>query len=515
MFFDSECDLEEKNKTTENIPLLIPGVHIIQKTTKSVELLDMSIYSNINYQKLNNIQALPVQHPMQILQDQLDKKIKDLCSNFVTKYLNTIDVDVNELSVDGFALTSDATDYLIPKFNVPGVQQYHRLTPSTHEVYYSEKTHIVSEYLENYMRRVMQNVINLNQQKNTMIQNVYNINMNSFENKGSNIEELMANELPEIAKKELCSLGITDFLYFEDIATFWAIFERQEFVKNAFCSGKYYYILKGSIYIKYTFFECKKLLNDCAVLLIQYAHNICVTYTKNILLLSVIKRLLNKVQKSYFTDMLEIYFRQLVSEPNYEQYNYITNRESLCFENVCYYATEKKIGEIKAVNKVTQFIPRVYIQPSDSTRAYKFFSSIFPNSNTLGWFLKELCKRILTKVNNSKVWFLLGSGANGKSVLAQVLYASLSPFVGTLSSSFLTPYKGDGSTATPQYSQLEGLRVAIVSEVLKNSIDSEILKTISGVTGWYQEDCILEFMTAVLLIPILLFAVMAFRNSQP
>jgi len=63
------------------------------------------------------------------------------------------------------------------------------------------------------------------------------------------------------------------------------------------------------------------------------------------------------------------------------------------------------------------------------------------------------------------LFFLLGRGANGKSVLANVLRCVLGTYATTVPANFLTVSKRDGETATPALATLPGARLALANEV--------------------------------------------------
>lgn len=68
-------------------------------------------------------------------------------------------------------------------------------------------------------------------------------------------------------------------------------------------------------------------------------------------------------------------------------------------------------------------------------------------------------------VNEEKLFFWLGYGANGKSVLANVLRKILANYVVTLPAGFLAVSKRDGEGATPSMASLPGARLALVNEI--------------------------------------------------
>lgn len=61
--------------------------------------------------------------------------------------------------------------------------------------------------------------------------------------------------------------------------------------------------------------------------------------------------------------------------------------------------------------------------------------------------------------------FLLGNGANGKSVLANLLRRSLGSYAVSMSPDFLVQSQRDGEGATPALASLPGARLALANEV--------------------------------------------------
>ena len=68
-------------------------------------------------------------------------------------------------------------------------------------------------------------------------------------------------------------------------------------------------------------------------------------------------------------------------------------------------------------------------------------------------------------VSEEKLFFWLGIGANGKSVLANIFCAVQGSYAGIAPSAFLMLKRGDGGGATPDMANLAGMRTVLANEV--------------------------------------------------
>lgn len=78
---------------------------------------------------------------------------------------------------------------------------------------------------------------------------------------------------------------------------------------------------------------------------------------------------------------------------------------------------------------------------------------------------RELGYSLSGHVSEEKLFFWLGRGANGKSVLANILRYILGNYAATVPPAFMMQSKRDGGGATPELAMLAGARSALANEV--------------------------------------------------
>lgn len=142
-----------------------------------------------------------------------------------------------------------------------------------------------------------------------------------------------------------------------------------------------------------------------------------------------------------------------------------------------------RTGELMAPNstfRVSKLAGANFVFGAECPRWLEFLEAVFERDTTKIDFVQRLVGYCLTGcVNEEKLFFLHGSGRNGKSVFRTVLAALLSDYAETVGSALLT--KGGGSEGERYVSRLVGARLATANEVGVNDVwDDERLKQITS-----------------------------------
>jgi putative DNA primase/helicase len=96
----------------------------------------------------------------------------------------------------------------------------------------------------------------------------------------------------------------------------------------------------------------------------------------------------------------------------------------------------------------------------------KFMREISLNDPEWVDFIQRACGYTLTgRVGEEVMFFMLGGGANGKSVMADVMSPLLGSYATAVPAAFLATSKRDGEAATPSLATLPGARLALANEV--------------------------------------------------
>lgn len=117
-----------------------------------------------------------------------------------------------------------------------------------------------------------------------------------------------------------------------------------------------------------------------------------------------------------------------------------------------------------------------YVDGAQCPRFLKFMDEIFLGDTEMVQFVQRtIGMSMIGKVIEEVVIFMLGSGSNGKSVLANILFAVLGDYVVTMDSSVLmrNSRSSANEAATREKARLQGVRVAMMNELESDDVFSE------------------------------------------
>lgn len=113
----------------------------------------------------------------------------------------------------------------------------------------------------------------------------------------------------------------------------------------------------------------------------------------------------------------------------------------------------------------------------------KFIFEVMQGDPELIAFLRRICGYTLTGlVTEEKLFFLYGTGANGKSVFANVIAAVMGDYAVTVRAALLArDPKGNGSDAEREKARLPGARIALVNETGQGDVwDDQRVKELTS-----------------------------------
>ncbi|HDR9161782.1 TPA: hypothetical protein QDB28_002150 [Burkholderia vietnamiensis] len=127
--------------------------------------------------------------------------------------------------------------------------------------------------------------------------------------------------------------------------------------------------------------------------------------------------------------------------------------------------------------------PVEYKPDAQAPQWLKFLDEIScHDADWVDYLRRALAYTLSGRVNEEMLFFMLGRGANGKSVLVNVLRSVLGPFVGSVPTSFLATSKNDDKEgASPVKASLQGLRMALANEVEAGSkLSAQTVKEVTS-----------------------------------
>lgn len=146
-----------------------------------------------------------------------------------------------------------------------------------------------------------------------------------------------------------------------------------------------------------------------------------------------------------------------------------TDRELLNCRNGIVHLTT---GELRSHDPAIRMSRQCTVEFSTAppARWLRFLSEICMQDHELVAYLQRVCGYTLTgHVRDEILFFMLGRGANGKSVFANVLRKIMGSYAVILPSESLMPSRKDANAATPATAQLPGARLALANEVESGS----------------------------------------------
>lgn len=184
------------------------------------------------------------------------------------------------------------------------------------------------------------------------------------------------------------------------------------------------------------------------------------------------KKTLIQEAKGFFSD-------KKFSEKLNENYNLIG------FTNGVYDLKEKKFRAGQPDDHIT-FSTGVPYQKFNERNPYMkyindFFTKVFPNENVRKFVIERLSSCVSGHNTDHQIYFCLGEGSNGKSILFKLMKAALGDYYVTCPISLLTKKRGASNAASPELARLKGPRCGVYQEPGPDEkLNVGILKELTG-----------------------------------
>ena len=212
-----------------------------------------------------------------------------------------------------------------------------------------------------------------------------------------------------------------------------------------------------------------------------------------------------KLKQTTFKDHIMREAQEIFYDDNFVK-NMDTNKYLLCFNN----------GVIDFVNKIfREGYPEDYITkttrinyiPHDennnewkntSEELIKFMSTLFPIVDLNRYMWDHLASCLIGTNKNQTFNVYHGSGSNGKSILADLMSATLGDYKGTVPITLVTDARGKIGGTSDEVLKLKGVRYAVMQEPSKNvKLNEGIMKELTGgdpiqARGLYSESEIFD-----------------------
>jgi P4 family phage/plasmid primase-like protien len=226
-------------------------------------------------------------------------------------------------------------------------------------------------------------------------------------------------------------------------------------------------------------------------------------YLKNVL--KTIHAAKIKLKQTTFKDHIMREAAELFYDDNFVR-NMDTNKYLLCFNNGVVDFVNKTFREGYPEDYITKTTRINYIPHDESNPEWKkiseelvkFMSSLFPIEDLNRYMWDHLASSLIGTNKNQTFNVYHGSGSNGKSILTDLMSATLGDYKGTVPITLVTDSRGKIGGTSDEILKLKGVRYAVMQEPSKNvKLNEGIMKELTGgdpiqARGLYSESEIFE-----------------------
>jgi len=169
--------------------------------------------------------------------------------------------------------------------------------------------------------------------------------------------------------------------------------------------------------------------------------------------------------------------------------NMDTNKHLLCFENGVVDFQNKTFREGYPEDYLTKSTRINYVLPDESNPEWKrtadelqkFMHTLFPIADLNRYMWDHLASCLIGTNKNQTFNVYHGSGSNGKSLLADLMSATLGDYKGTVPITLVTDVRGKIGGTSDEVLKLKGVRYAVMQEPSKGvKLNEGIMKELTG-----------------------------------
>jgi P4 family phage/plasmid primase-like protien len=169
--------------------------------------------------------------------------------------------------------------------------------------------------------------------------------------------------------------------------------------------------------------------------------------------------------------------------------NMDTNRYLLCFNNGVVDFVNKVFREGYPEDYITKTTRINYIEHNESDENWKktadelnkFMTTLFPIKDLFRYMWDHLASCLIGTNKNQTFHVYHGSGSNGKSLLVDLMSATLGDYKGTVPITLVTDIRGKIGGTSDEVLKLKGVRYAVMQEPSKGvKLNEGIMKELTG-----------------------------------
>lgn len=157
-----------------------------------------------------------------------------------------------------------------------------------------------------------------------------------------------------------------------------------------------------------------------------------------------------------------------------------SNHNILPFTNGVYDLTLKCFRCHEPSDYITKTLTFAYDKTIKSSALDLFLEQIMTVAEERDYLLYTLATLLYSDTSNDHMYFFIGKGCNGKSLLLRLVQLTLGPFAKKLSTNMFTTHALTSSQARPELLELKNCKVAILTDPRNNTMCSSTVKNLAG-----------------------------------
>lgn len=157
-----------------------------------------------------------------------------------------------------------------------------------------------------------------------------------------------------------------------------------------------------------------------------------------------------------------------------------SNYNILPFKNGVYDLNLKVFRAHSASDYITKTLTFDYDPLVTNTALETFFEQVMPEFCEREYLLFTLATLLYSNTANDHMYFFIGKGCNGKSLLLRLVALTLGPFANKISENMFTTHALTPSQARPELIELKNSKVAILTDPKINTMCSSTVKNLAG-----------------------------------
>lgn len=191
---------------------------------------------------------------------------------------------------------------------------------------------------------------------------------------------------------------------------------------------------------------------------------------------------LKKMMKELTDVAANKYFNMLNKVESLEEkgVKFDANLNIIPFKNGVYDLVTKCFRNHKSEDYSTKTLAFDFDETINNQALDLFFEQIMPIKDERDYLLYTLATLLYSNTSNDHLYFFIGKGCNGKSLLLKLVQLTLGPFAKKVSENMFSTHVSTPGQARPELIELKNAKVAILTDPKINTLCSSTVKNLAG-----------------------------------